>query len=62
MTDAKKYLVNLIKQQPDASTTDEIVRALAVDLVIRRNREAQRFADGDVLAQKPDWQRHLRRH
>ena len=62
MTDAKKYLVELIRQQPDASSTDDIVRALAVDLVIRRNKDAQRFAGPEELLEKSSWRRNLRRH
>ncbi len=62
MTEAKKYLVELIKQQPDGSSTDDIVRALAVDLVIRRNKDAQRFAGREALGEKPIWRRNLRRH
>lgn len=62
MTEAKKYLVELINRQPDASTTDDIVRALAVDLVMRRNKDAQRFAGREAIAEKPSWRRNLRRH
>ena len=62
MTEAKKYLVDLIKQQPDASSTDDIVRALAVDLVIRRNKDAQRFEGREDSLEKPSWRRNLRRH
>ena len=62
MTEAKKYLVELINQQPDTSTTDDIVRALAVDLVIRRNKDAQRFTGREELLEKPSWRRNLRRH
>ena len=62
MTNAKQYLVDLINQQPDTSTTDEIVRALAVDLVLRRNKDAQRFGAAEKLTEKPSWHSRLRRH
>ncbi len=62
MTEAKKYLVELINSQPDTSTTDDIVKALAVDLVIRRNKDAERFGGREDLVEKPSWRRNLRRH
>ncbi len=62
MTEAKKYLVELINRQPDTSTTDDIVKALAVDLVIRRNKDAERFGVRESLVEQPSWRRNLRRH
>ncbi len=62
MTEAKKYLVDLINQQPDTSTTDDIVKALAVDLVIRRNKDAEGFGARESLVEESSWRRNLRRH
>ncbi len=62
MTEAKKYLVELINRQPDTSTTDDIVKALAVDLVIRRNKDAERFGARESLVEQSSWRRNLRRH
>ena len=61
MATAKEYIAEIIKRQPDDSSYDDIVRALAFDLMVQRglkdSEERRTISNEEMERRIKTWQR-----